>query len=456
MARSNSFDVNKDYYSILGVSKSVTIQELRNLMDTSGSSFTDEQNEAYSVLTNSRLRKDYDKARDGRSNSNNGRQRVVRSQNGVQQAKNGRGILKGVALTVLIAGILASTITGFIHADKYNLFTGGKGGKGDNGIFEDPYISQEYEESTDKETSGDKVEVEVAYGEVKNYGDATNENQVAKRVEEIQEQLIDLGIININTGAPYTDAEITKLLKYINGAYIPANEAEAYTLVNMVLDFTCAVISNETSLNMIQYQANSDVITKDIVAKDIKDHDPFDFRLFLMGNTYCGPALDYFQNTYHGLMSTTDRAEFKGLYDGGMQTLANMTFGNGQVINGVNYTIESFEGSQQQPASVILWMYGMTLQTYDVEGSKQTYYVDYDQAGEDIAVDAIHVKEQFNVLCDPEELAIEDNGLVSLPNETNFAQNRQIQLINAGLENLYHGNTDAYQNNYQYTITNRK
>lgn len=454
MARSNSYDVNKDYYSILGVSKSVTVQELRNKMDTDGSSFTDEQNEAYSVLTNSRLRKEYDKARAGRSNSNSGRQRVVSSQNGVQQASNGKGILKGVTIGVLAAAIIIGTaVTGFVHADKYNLFTGGKG----NSLFEDPYISQEYEESTDKGTmDGDKTEVEVAYGEVKNYGDATDAKQVKERVADIQEQLVDLGIININTGAPYTDEEITKLLQYINGAYLPANEAEAYTLVNMVLDFTCAVISNESSLNMIQYQANSDVVTKDIVEKDIKDHDPFDFRLFLMGNTYCGPALEYFQNAYHGLMSTTDKNEFKGLYNGVMQTFADLEFGDGKVLGGVNFTMESFEVSQQQPASVILWMYGMTLQTYDVEGSQKTYYVDYAQAGEDIAVSDTTIKEQFNVLCEPEELEIEDSGLVALPNETNFAKNRQIQLINAGLENLYHGNTDAYQNNYQYTITKGK
>ena len=137
MARSNSYDVNKDYYSILGVSKSVTVQELRNKMDTDGSSFTDEQNEAYSVLTNSRLRKEYDKARAGRSNSNSGRQRVVSSQNGVQQASNGKGILKGVTIGVLAAAIIIGTaVTGFVHADKYNLFTGGKG----NSLFEDSYL----------------------------------------------------------------------------------------------------------------------------------------------------------------------------------------------------------------------------------------------------------------------------------------------------------------------------
>ena len=50
---------------------------------------------------------------------------------------------------------------------------------------------------------------------------------------------------------------------------------------------------------MVQYQANSDVITKDMIESDIKKYDPFDFRLFLMGNTYCGPALEYFQNAYH-------------------------------------------------------------------------------------------------------------------------------------------------------------
>lgn len=447
MARSNSYDVNKDYYSILGVTNSVTIQELRELMDTNGVNFTDEQNEAYIVLTNSRTRKDYDKARSGRSTGTTRGTRVVKTQNGVQEANKGNGILAKVGVAVLATAIIASAVVGAIHSDKYNLFTGGNGKDGKN-PFEDQYISQEYEETIDGEKQED---AELAYGEVKNYGDATDPKQVKERVNIIQEQLTKLGIININTGAPYTDEEITKLLQYINGAYLPVNEAEAYSLVNMVLDFTCAVISNDCSLNMIQYQANSDVISKEMVESDIKNHDPFDYRLLLMGDTWVKPALDYFQNAYNGLMSTTDRTEFKNIYDNTMQTYANFIFGDGQNIDGVNYTIESFEGSQQQAASVILWMYGMTIPTYDVEGSKQEYLVDYSQAGEDIPVKAILVKEQFNVLCDAEELTINDEGLVALPSETNFAQNRQVQLINAGLENLYHGNTDAYQNNYQYT-----
>ena len=183
---------------------------------------------------------------------------------------------------------------------------------------------------------------------IKNFGDPRDEQQVAERVEAIQAQLQDLGVVNPQTGVAYTDEELKAIIQFVNGAYLPEKEADAYTMVDETLNFYTGIISAPKTLNMVQYQANSDVVTEDIVRKDIQECAPFDYSLLLMGDSYCYEVIEYFNGMYAKLLSTTDRAEFQNIHNALYKSLADFMYGDGLVLGDRTYRLKDLEGLQNQ------------------------------------------------------------------------------------------------------------
>jgi hypothetical protein len=95
----------------------------------------------------------------------------------------------------------------------------------------------------------------------------------------------------------------------------------------------------------------------------------------------------------------------------------------------------------------------MSIEPFSVQGIQEEFTINYSQAGETI-IPIKEIKEQFNVLCAPEELTVDNTGSVALTEPSNFATNTEVLMINSALQNAYLNNTDAYQNGYQYTKKN--
>ena len=81
-----------------------------------------------------------------------------------------------------------------------------------------------------KETENKKVLVQ-------NYGDISDEKLVEERTAKVVKQLTDAGVINMSTGLPFTSEELIKVNQFMAGAYVPSEEAEAYSMVNEYLNF---------------------------------------------------------------------------------------------------------------------------------------------------------------------------------------------------------------------------
>lgn len=94
--------------------------------------------------------------------------------------------------------------------------------------------STEATEENDKNPEETKEEVKPM---VVNYGNISDEALVTERATTVANQLGEAGVINMNTGMPYTVDEVLKVSKFICGAYVPEVEAEAYSMVNDYLNF---------------------------------------------------------------------------------------------------------------------------------------------------------------------------------------------------------------------------
>lgn len=448
------YDRNKNYYQILGVSESATTSEILSAFNEAVNDLKEELDngniskdsyderyedltEAADVLSDASVRKDYDadRAEMTTGSTNNKRQKVTGEEDGTKQANKGRGCLVGVLASVLAVAILTCAIGAGVYLfDRFNKKSN------DKDLDNKPGIEQMVEEEESV---------------VKNFGDPTNEKDVLERVVAVKAQLNDLGVVNPQTGLAYTDEELTAIIQYMNGAFKPEKEADAYTMVDEYLNFVAGIISAPKTLNMIQYQANSDVVSESIVRNDINSAEPFDFNNLLMGDSYCHEVIVYFNDLYGKLLSTTDREEYKAIHNEAYVALANLMYGDGLNVNGKIYTIRDFEGLGNQNDAVVFGAIMYNIMPFHVQGIDEEFNVYYSQAG-DIVVPIKQIDEQFNVLCSADDLKITDEGLVTVEGTANFATNTQVIAINAALQNYGLDNTDAYANGYQYTKKENK
>lgn len=459
MANKVKYDVNKNYYQILSINENATTAEVMKAFSDKVDALRKQLNEkkitqqaydysysalteAAEVLSDASTRKAYDKDRA----KNNTRTRVVETEEGTKQAKKGRGILAGIGVSLLVLWLLTTAVlSGHLIYDAIK-----------RAQLEDDDKRPGYEfiiGDEDEEEEKDKEQTEVKDPKVKNFGDPTKEADINAVVDSVDAQLKDLGIVNLQTGNPYSKEEIKAIVQFVNGAYKPSKEADAYTIVDEYLNFMANIISSPKTLNMIQYQANSDVVTEDIVKADIRECKPFDFTTLLMGDSGCHEVISYFNGLYGQMLSTTNRTEYKAIHNELYQSLAQLMYGDGLVVNGKTYTMRELEGLGNLNDGLVFNSLMYNIMPFHVEGIDEEFTVHSSQAG-DVVVPIGAMDEQFNALCDVNELRIDDNGLVVYKGASNFATITQINAINAALENYQLGNTDAYANGYQYKKTN--
>ena len=317
---------------------------------------------------------------------------------------------------------------------------------------------EQTEAPTPKETEAPVVPSDVP--EMVNYGDAKDDALVTERATKLLEEMNANGLYNMGTNAPYTIDEIKTLIQYMNGAYKPQNEDEAYTLVDEFLNFAIAPLNSEQVLFSVQYQGGEDSF-KDTVQGYIDNFTRINFvDNMLFGNSSAYPYLKWFEDQYNAMLCTTDREECTRIYDSMMQSLADMVYGDGFTLNGKVYDKNDFLGLDRVNSGNILQLLVYMMEPFRTDTTKNTFTVhnkllSANPEEQEATVDYLKITEYFNALCEDDlhDISFDDEGylLIDQPDGKNFSYINQVNTINRALME-YYGKDNAYTNVYQKSL----
>lgn len=368
---------------------------------------------------------------------------IEKSDEAKNTARKGRGVIGAIALTTAIA-LIIGTLGYWLGRAKNNNPTKG------NGFVPSTSTSDSSTPGTSSSTTSSTSEPEVV-DPVVNYGDATNSKVVNAKVDELSELINKLDIVNPQTKMPYDKEDLKNIVLFMNGAFIPEKDEQAYALVDQQLDLICEILSTPRVIHFVNHMAGSTAITEDMIKEDIKNGT--DLKLvdtMLLGDSYGYEYLHYLENTYNDLLNTTDKDKFVKEYTEVVTSLAKLVYGEPLIMENKKYTISDFCGLGNINDGNILNMYANMLSVLNVDGVNQTVTVK-GRDGSNVTVTLEELFSNFDLVCVTDNLDIDDNGKVVGITE-NFHQRVQVDTINAAIENKYHGNLNAYDYNYNKSI----
>ena len=285
-----------------------------------------------------------------------------------------------------------------------------------------------------------------------NTGNALNEQEVNQRVVVILQEFRNAGIINNETGVEYTFDEIKDILLYMNGAYVPEDENEAYTMHNKFLNMACAPTNTEKSLITISYMKGSqDINSSEFEAINAK-YSTVNWMNFLLGDSNCSGFLTWFNQQVMLLDSTSDKDVYNSTFEVISQALANLCFGNGCVVNGHTYTLDDFMGLDDVNDGNLLHLLSYIYLTHRNENVAQEYRITSGYSDATVSLDSILAC--FNPACTltSSNVSINDDGLVVMTEDgATFATINQVNTINNALSNYYSQGLGRYDDIYQKT-----
>lgn len=461
-----------NYYDVLGVSQKATKEEIikaiakaksnlfnqkakNEINDTEYGDRLREIFSAYDVLIDDEKRAAYD-------------QTLVKKVNNQEKQENNTGATKGKlsksnkTLFGIIAAVLASGIAFSVVAAKLNeeYLKRQNSSKPDS----DTSLTMDEQEESNLTSSIEEQISEVIQEESKNnvtmtnvpemvnYGDPKDSALVTQRATQLSKELINSGLYNVRTNAPYTTEEIKSLIGFINGVYVPANETEAFTLVDYYLDLALAPLNSEHLLYAVQYQGGEDSF-KDTLQDKINNYHKINFvDNMLFGDSTVGPYLKWFENQYNKMICTTDRAECKKIYETMIQSLADIVYGDGYLLDGKRYKEQDFLGLDKINSGNVLQLLVYMMEPLKTEAVKETYTVNnkYLSAKPDEQKTIVYyddIVEHFNALCanDLIEAGLDDKGLLSNKKGENFSYINQVNTVNQALINVYAEKNTASQ-----------
>ena len=184
---------------------------------------------------------------------------------------------------------------------------------------------------------------------VKNYGDASNDEEVMERAHnywlafhKANEDVGGLKIVDPTTGKEYTEEKIANVIRYMNGAFVAKEGVEAKEVNDDWINFMLAFLNDDYVIEDVNYKANSDVISEEDVKKHNNILEYVDLGHLLMGDSSNGPFIQWFGDRIKEMYTTTDREEAIRIYDETYLALIAITEGNGYIVNGVKYTLADF------------------------------------------------------------------------------------------------------------------
>ena len=314
---------------------------------------------------------------------------------------------------------------------------------------DDTLVSPEVTSSEINEAQ--EVANEVTTGGIINRGDAKDSKVLEERANEISKYFAISGIYNPNTMSPYTIEEIKDILLFVNGAYVPSKEADAYSMVDNHINFICANISSFRNLDMVNYLANSDVIDEKMIEEDIREYPTFDYvDAMLLGDSHCYPYLKWFNGKYNEMISTTDKEKSRAIFAEMSQSLADVVLGDGYRLDDVVYTIRDFSGKGNINDGNMLMMLVNMFSVYNTRYVKHDYVTSKRISGEfSLTID--QVASQFDLACAEDLIMLKEDDV--LPDdinrdEQNYHNRLQIDTINAALTNGMLNNQEYYEDQY--------
>ena len=224
-------------------------------------------------------------------------------------------------------------------------------------------------------------EVEEAKPMVMNYGDISDTDLVQQRATNVVNQLSQAGVINMNTGLPYTVDEIIKVNQFICGAYVPEVEAEAYSMVNDYLNF-CIMDSDLTiafaNVNGIDWNSIEDQellnALKNTDLPNLQRLQETTPKIMIVDNMLYGDVsvaaynyLKMFESKYQEMIYSTDQKLCDDIYLDLTYSLTRLRV-NGEYTftwNNEQYTVtmNDFSGKDKINAGNILQYYVFMYQT---------------------------------------------------------------------------------------------
>lgn len=277
-----------------------------------------------------------------------------------------------------------------------------------------------------------------------NYGDIADEELLNERVNNLLNELNAAGLYNMYTNAPYTFDELKDLILFMNGAYVPKDELDAYTMVDRFLDLVLAPTNSDPLIYAVNYQGGEDSF-KDIVSTNANMTRVNFVDNILFGNSTAKPYLKWLEDSYYQMLCTTDRETCKTIFESVIQSLADMIYGNGFTLDGYTYTKNDFLGLERINGGNLLQLLVYMIEPFRTQYTNDNYYVTNDFISANleenqVEVPFLSITEHFNPLCadDMTDEEIADTGLIYDGQEgKNFAEINQINTINAALQNLY-------------------
>lgn len=291
------------------------------------------------------------------------------------------------------------------------------------------------EESAEEKEEASDIAAEMAANsnvpQTQNYGDVKDDELVYERAKELQQKLESTitvdndgmvwGIYNLDTGLPYTTEELADIIRYINGGYVPENEADAYEMVNKFYSFVCAPLNTREFIAMVNYQGGDDTFKADIeqyATVYANKENRVDFNSYLLlGDSSTKPFLDWLQDQYYNMLCETDRDKCNEIYNNVMQKLAEFSFGDGCEIDGKVYKEETEIVSQNNINSGnIAQFWVLVIEPFRTAKASNEYLVTSYEAGEasekeDNVIPYLQITEWWNAICSEEDYHFgEGNG----------------------------------------------
>lgn len=298
---------------------------------------------------------------------------------------------------------------------------------------------------------------EAGYSEVKAFGNALDDAQVTERGQALLSYATSVNAINLDTGMPYTLEEMKNLVLYFNGAYVPENDADAFQMEDRLLSFVCVPSNDPAFVNGIGFMSGNDTIEGSYICQEANFTD-----MFLMGDSYCYPYLQWLQKQYNTIITSDNLDTRVAVADAMFQSYVDIIYGDGYKMTTddgreIVITRNDLTNKSRLNDANLFRLYGLLMQPYRTERTKEVFAY-HSSTGGDGTVDADTLLEQLNVKCASDiakDAYYDTEGYIRLPeNELldNVYDRIQTNTITAATDNYYFGNADAYKNSQTLSL----
>ena len=301
--------------------------------------------------------------------------------------------------------------------------------------------------------------------EMKNYGDASNIDEVTERAQKIYGAITEANkiytkenggpvIINSLTGNEFTLEEIITIIQFVNGAYAAKSDADVQKTSDLLQEFIAAMASDKYLVEDVAYKSGNTGPDGTVTENDVISHDNIleKVSLFdlLMGDNANGPFIKWMSNKIMEASIETDPVKAGKILDEAFLAIVAIVNGNGFVINGVNYRIDDFDRVNDLALIVEVLISSVEI---NINNCEIGYIYNKEYVGE-VVTFLTTILDQFNALCaDSLVSALENGGIEYRNGVTRDAQGNPIDIRSYGsvmqmkaiAQALYVG---AYGDNY--------